>query len=334
MRHYVQTGHGQVSGNVALVETADPEPNPGEILVEVHAAALNPVDFKIVHGALKPVMKVNLPDPMGFDGSGLVRSVGQGVTLFKAGEPVFFRADLRHRGSFAEAFCVAADCAAIKPDTLSHAEAASLPLVALTTVQGLVDRAGAKAGQSILIHAGSGGVGSFAVQYAKAIGMAVTATTSARNADMVRALGADHVIEYDKQDYRDSAARYDIVYDTLGGDCTLDAFKMLKPGGALVSIAGPPTTEMADQLKLGWFMHQAMAFMSRKVRAAARRTGTRYFGYFTESSGAQLADIAGLVDAGKIRAVIDREYPFEQLVEALEHLETGRARGKIVLSVR
>jgi alcohol dehydrogenase len=207
-------------------------------------------------------------------------------------------------------------------------------LVALTTVQGLVDRAGAKAGQSILIHAGAGGVGSFAVQFAKAIGMEVTATTSSRNADMVRQLGADFVIEYDKEDYKNRPARYDIVYDTLGGDFTLDAFKILKPAGAVVSIAGPPTTEMANQLGLGWVMRQIVKLLSRKVFAEAKRTGTRYFGYFTQSDGAQLAQIAQMVVAGKIRAVIDREFPFEQLVEALEYLETGRAKGKVILKIK
>lgn len=334
MRHYVQTGHGPMRGNVSLVEAPDPVPGPGEIAIQMHAAGLNPVDFKIVRGALRPVMKVKMPDPMGFDGSGVVVAAGPRVTRFKTGDAVFFRAALDHRGSFAEIFCVAEQYATVKPHALTHAEAASLPLVALTTVQGLVDRAGAKAGQSILIHAGSGGIGSFAVQYAKAIGMEVTATTSSRNAEMVRGLGADHVIEYDKEDYRKRPARYDIVYDTLGGDFSLDAFKVLKPGGAVVSIAGPPTVEMADQLKLGWFMHLAMSFLSRKVRAAARRVGGRYFGYFTESDGVQLAAIGEMAASAKIRAVIDREFPFEQLVDALEYLETGRAKGKVVLSVR
>jgi|APTNR8051073442_1049403.scaffolds.fasta_scaffold04137_3 alcohol dehydrogenase len=333
MREYVQTGYGEMRGNVTLSEASDPMPKAGEIAVSVHAAALNPIDFKIIHGALKPVMKEVLPAPMGFDGSGVVLFVGEGVKKFNIGDAVFFRADLRHRGAFAEICCLDASLATFKPEAVSHAQAASLPLVALTTVQGLVDRAGAKAGQSILIHAGSGGVGSFAVQYAKAIGMEVTATTSSRNAQMVRDLGADIVIEYDKEDYKNRAARYDIVYDTLGGDFTLDAFKVLKQGGAVVSIAGPPTAEMANQLGLGWFLRQVMNFLSRKVNAAAKKIDGRYFGYFTQSDGGQLAQVAALLEQKKIRAVIDREFPFEQLVEALEYLETGRAKGKVVLKV-
>lgn len=334
MQKYMQTGYGAMRGNVEIVDAPNPTPWDCEIAVEVHAAALNPIDFKIIHGALKPVIKEKLPAPMGFDGSGVVSAIGDRVTQFKVGDAVFFRADIRNRGSFAQICCVGADLATLKPEIMSHADAASLPLVALTTLQGLVDRAGAKAGQSILVHAGAGGVGSFAVQFAKAIGMEVTAIISSKNADMMRELGADFVIERDKEDYLGRPTRYDIVYDTIGGDATLDAFKVLKAGGAVVSIAGPPTEEMANQLGLNWFMRQIMKFMSRKVFAEAKRTRTRYFGYFTQSDGEQLGQIAQMVVDGKIRAVIDREYPFEQLAEALEYLETGRAKGKVVLKMK
>jgi alcohol dehydrogenase len=333
MRHYVQTGYGPMRDTVALVEAADPVLGAGEILVDVRAASLNPIDYKIVLGALKMVQTLHFPSAMGFDGSGVVAAIGAGVTAFKPGDAVFFRAPRDRRGSFAQRFVIEARYAATKPEALSHAEAASLPLVSLTTVQGVLDRAKAKPGQSILIHAGSGGVGSFAVQYAKALGLHVTATCSSRNVDMVKALGADQVIAYDQADYRTRPDRYDIVYDTLGGDVTVDAFAVAKPGGSVISIAGPPTAEMAEQLGVGLLLRLAMRVMRRKVMAASARTGVAYFGYFTESDGAQLDDIGKMAATGAIKPVIDRSFPFENLVEALDYLETGHARGKVILDV-
>jgi alcohol dehydrogenase len=334
MRRFVQTGYGDISANVAMIEESVPVPSSGEVLIEVFAASLNPIDYKIVQGALKMVQKLSFPSPMGFDGSGIVAAVGSQVSGLAIGDPVYFRAPRERRGSFAEQILIDQAFVTAKPERLSHQEAASLPLVALTVVQGLKDRAKAKAGQSILIHAGSGGVGSFAIQYAKALGLSVTTTTSSRNVEMVRALGADHVIAYDQQDYRDLPGRYDIVFDTLGKEATIDAFSVAKRGGAVVSISGPPTAEMAAQLGAGFLMRNIMALLRRKVMAASRRTGVAYYGFFTESNGSQLAEVASLVDAGSIKAIIDRCFPFDELVAALDLLMSGRTRGKIVLNVR
>ncbi len=333
MRKYVHTGYGAVRDNVRLVETEEPQPGLGEILIDVQAASLNPIDFKMIEGALKAVQKLHFPSPLGFDGSGIVRSIGPGTTYFKPGDSVYFRAPREQLGSFAERCVISQSHAALKPERLTHAEAASMPLVGLTTVQGVLRRAKPKPGRSILIHAGSGGVGSFAVQYATALGLSVTTTCSARNYDLVKSLGPLHVIAYDQEDYRERPDRYDIVFDTVGGDITLDSFKVAKPGGVVVSIAGPPTVEMADQLDAGFVVRTAMWWMSRKVRAASKKYGVAYHGFFTESNGMQLSDIASMASRREVRPVIDRSFAFEQLVDGLEYLKTGHACGKVILEI-
>jgi alcohol dehydrogenase len=222
---------------------------------------------------------------------------------------------------------------ALKPAKISHAAAASLPLVGLTTLQGF-GRAGARAGQRILIHAGSGGVGTFAVQYAGHLGLDVTSTTSSKNAEFVKSLGADRVIAYDRENYLEQGGGYDIVYDTLGGAFTVDAFTVVKRGGVVISLSGPPDRDFARREGLGWLVGVVVRLMGRKVYAASAKAGADYCWFFTEANGDQLRDIAALVDKGAIRPVIDREFAFEQLPDALSYLEAGRARGKVVLKLR
>jgi alcohol dehydrogenase len=333
MRAFVLTGYGAIAYNVRLAEIADPVAGPGEVLIEIHAASLNPIDFKLVHGALKRISKYQLPRPFGFDASGIVLAVGAGATSFKPGDVVYARASRDTIGSFAEQIALPAKLVAFKPAGISHAQAASLPLVGLTTLQGF-ERARVRAGQRILIHAGSGGVGTFAVQYAGYLGLHVTATTSSKNADFVKSLGADRVIAYDRENYLDQGGDYDIVYDTLGGAFTIDAFKLVKRGGTVISLSGPPDRDFARREGKGWLIRLAVWLMGRKVYAAAERAGAEYCWFFTESSGDQLREITSLVDSGAIKPVIDREFGFEQLPEALSYLEAGRARGKVVLKVR
>lgn len=333
MRAYVMTSYGTVCDIVRLVDVLEPVAGPGQVVCDIAAAALNPIDLKIIEGDLKRINRYAMPHRIGFDASGTVRAVGAGVTAFKPGDAVFVRASRDTIGTFAQQIALDASFFARKPATLTHVEAASLPLVGLTVVQGLMDRAHAVAGQCILVHAGSGGVGSFAVQFAKAMGLHVTTTTSSRNANFVRGLGADAVIAYDKQDYRTLPGRYDIVLDTLGGEVTLDAFKVAKRGGAVVSIVGPPDRRFGAQVGAGPFIRLAMRVMARPVFAASRRTGVAYHRFLTESDGAQLAGIARLADEGRIKPVIDQVFPFEALPAAFERLATGRARGKIVLEV-
>ncbi len=333
MRAYVMTGYGKVPDVVRLVDVPEPVAATGEVVCDIVAAALNPIDLKIIEGDLKRINRYRMPHRIGFDASGTVRTVGAGVTAFKPGDEVFVRASRDTIGTFAERVALDQSFFAPKPATLTHAEAASLPLVGLTVVQGLIDRAHARAGQRILIHAGSGGVGTFAVQFAKVMGLRVTTTTSSRNAEFVRGLGADEVIAYDKQDYMTLPGGYDIVLDTLGGDVTLDSFKVATRGGAVVSIVGPPDRQFPDQVGANPLVRLVMRFMARRVFAASRETGVAYYRFLTESNGSQLADIARLADAGRIRPVIDRVFPFEALPAAFERLATGRARGKIVLDL-
>jgi alcohol dehydrogenase len=333
MRAFVLTGYGAISDNVRLTEIPDPIAGPGEVLIEIHAASLNPIDFKTVRGDLKRISKYELPRPFGFDASGIVMSAGTGATRFKPGDAVYVRASRDTIGTFAEQIVVDEKFVALKPVKISHAAAASLPLVGLTTLQGF-SRAGARAGQRILIHAGSGGVGTFAVQYARHLGLDVTSTTSSKNADFVKSLGANRVIAYDRENYLEQGGDYDIVYDALGGAFTVDAFKLVKRGGAVISLSGPPDRDFARREGAGWLVRVAVWLMGRKVYAASAKAGASYCWFFTEPNGDQLRDIAALVDRGAIKPVIDREFPFEQLPAALTYLEAGRARGKVVLMVR
>jgi len=333
MRAFVLTGYGAIADNVRLAQLPDPVAASGEVLVEVHAASLNPIDFKIVHGDLKRVSKYKLPRPFGFDASGVVISVGAGAGRFKPGDTVYLRASRNTIGTFAEQIAVDEKLVALKPFILSHAQAASLPLVGLTTLQGFA-RAGAHAGQRILIHAGSGGVGTFAVQYARHLGLHVTSTTSSKNVDFVRSLGAEKVIAYDRENYLEQGGDYDIVYDTLGGAFTVDAFKVVKRGGTVISLSGPPDRDFARREGAGLLVRAAVWLMGRKVYAASAEAGAAYCWFFTESNGDQLRDIARLIDSGAIKPVIDREFAFEQLPDALSYLEAGRARGKVVLKLR
>jgi alcohol dehydrogenase len=333
MRAFVLDGFGAIADHVRLAEIADPVPGPDDVLIEIHAASLNPIDFKIVHGDLKRVSKYQLPRPFGFDASGIVLSAGARATRFKPGDAVYARASRETIGTFAEKIALPQEFVASKPASISHAKAAALPLVGLTTLQGFA-RVKAQAGQRILIHAGAGGIGTFAIQYARHLGLDVTTTTSSKNVDFVKSLGAHRIIAYDRGNYLEQGGDYDIVYDTLGGAFTVDAFKVVKRGGAVISLSGPPDRDFARREGAGWLVRIAVWLMSRKVYAASAEAGASYCWFFTEPSGDQLREIAGLVDRGAIKPVIDREFAFDQLPAALAYLETGRARGKVVLKVK
>src|SRR3954470_6537196 len=332
MRAFLLDGYGAVADHVRLAEIADPVPGPDDVLIDIHAASLNPIDFKIAHGDLKRVSNYQLPRPFGFDASGVVLSAAR-ASGFKPGDAVYVRASRETIGTFAEQIALPQEFVALKPAAVSHAQAAALPLVGLTTLQGF-SRVKARAGQRILIHAGAGGIGTFAVQYARHLGLEVTTTTSSKNVDFVKSLGADRVIAYDRENYLEAGGGYDIVYDTLGGAFTVDAFKVVKRGGVVISLSGPPDRDFARREAAGLVVRIAVWLMGRKVYAASAKAGAAYCWFFTESNGDQLRDIAALVECGAILPVIDREFAFEKLPQALAYLETGRARGKVVLKVR
>jgi alcohol dehydrogenase len=333
MRAWQASGYGQAVDRLRLNTVDKPEPGPGEVRLRVQAAALNPIDYKLLHGDLRRIHPLHFPVTLGFDASGVVDAVGGQVTRLGVGDRVFVRASRDSLGAFAEYSLQPERFVALAPPSLSAAEAASLPLVALTTVQGLVDRAQAAPGQRILIHAGSGGLGSFAIQYARHLGLRVDSTTSSRNAAWVSELGAERVFAHDLEDYRDAGPVYDLVFDTLGGAHTLGAFAVLKPGGCVVSVAGPPDREMTEKFAGNFLVAAVMKWSARKVYAAARRKQARYFRYLTESDGGQLAQIADLVERGTLRPVVDRIFAFEDAVAAFDYLSAGHARGKVVLDL-
>lgn len=334
MRRLEIVRYGPIRRAVRFAEARPPSVGEHDVRIKVHAASVNPIDFKIAAGQLRAVQRLELPAPLGFDCSGIVDQVGARVHSFKVGDHVFSRLPRQRMGSFAELAVVEARHVALMPAGSSFSEAASLPLVGLTTLQGLVDRARAQPGQSILIHAASGGFGSFAVQYARhVLALQVSATTSSRNAEWVRALGAERVFAYDREDYRLAGARYDIVLDTLGGRTTADSFSVLTQGGTVVSIAGPPDGQFAQQVGAGPLLSCALWAAGRRMHHLARKHRAHYFRFLTESDGAQLAQVARAVEDGKVRASIHKVFAFEQAIEALEEVERGRARGKVVIEL-
>lgn len=319
---------------VELGELPAPQAGPGELLVEVHAASVNPVDFKIRDGLLKMIVPFGFPLILGNDLSGVVKAVGAGVTRFAPGDAVFARMDKRRIGAFAELAVVAEADAAARPANLSHFEAAAVPLAALTAWQALFEIGGLKAGQKVLIHAGSGGVGSFAIQLARHAGATVATTVGARNADLARSLGADIVIDYKAQRFEDVVSGQDLVLDTQAGDIQHRSFAVLKRGGVLVSIAGKPDGRLARQWGLNPLLGVLLDFLSRKTLRLAKRHGVRYEYLFMHPSGEQLAQIGRLLAEGGVRTVIDKVFPLEQVREALAYSEAGHATGKVVVEVK
>jgi len=315
-------------------EMPDPELRDGDVLVQIHAASVNPLDLKIRDGKLKPILPYRLPLILGNDLAGVVLRVGPGVRRFKPGDEVYARPDKDRIGAFAELIAIREDAVAIKPKRLTMEEAASIPLVGLTAWQALVERAKLKAGQKVLIHAGSGGVGTMAVQLAKHLGAIVATTTSTANLDWVKGLGADIVIDYRKDNFETILRDYDVVLDTLGGEALEKSLRVLKPGGKLVSISGPPDPHFAREMGANWILRLAMRLLSRRIRKIAKRLRVNYSFLFMRSSGDQLREIGSLIDAGLIRPVVDRVFPLESTKEALAYVEKGRAKGKVVVKVR
>ncbi len=334
MKAIVCTKYGETADVVELREIAKPTAGSNEVLIEVHAASLNPVDFKIQQGALKAIRKLTFPFVMGFDVSGVVVAVGTGVSRFKAGDEVFSRVGAAYMGTFAEFVKVDEKFVAAKPGNISHQQAAALPLVALTTWQALVSVANLQTGQRVLIHAGAGGIGSIAIQIAKVLGAHVTTTTSTKNVAMVKALGADEVIDYKTQAFEQVLKDIDIVFETLGGENQVKSFRVLKAGGILVTIVGIPTSDYAREEGLPVYMGWLFDMMNRKNRGLAQAQNARFAPVLLQPEGSKLAIIADMVASGKIHPVIDKVFPLEQTKEALLYIQTGRATGKIVIAVK
>ncbi len=318
----------------ALIDVPPPSPRPGQILVRVHAAGLNPVDFKTRAGAINIIHRYPLPIVMGNELSGVVEAVGPGVMRFAEGDRVYARADKHFMGAFAEYAVVHEDHAARMPASLDFPPAAAVPLAALTALQALRDELHLSAGQRVFIPGGAGGVGTFAIQIAKLLGAHVATTASPRGEALVKRLGADVVIDYSRERFEDKLSGYDCAFDLLGGDTLARLWPVLKPGGRVVSVAGlpEPLTALKDMGRgIGLATLFWVASLTTRMRAA--RHGCTYRYLFMHPSGADLAYLASLIDAKKLEAVIDRVFPFAEAKEAMAYLETGRAKGKVVLTM-
>lgn len=305
-----------------------------DVLIEVHASSVNVLDSKISSGEFKLILPYALPLILGNDLAGVVVEVGSQVTRFKPGDEVYARPPETRIGTFAEWIAVDENAVARKPANTSMAQAASLPLVALTAWQVLVETAQLKKGQKVLIHAGSGGVGSIAIQLARHLGAFVATTTSTANVEWVKALGADLVIDYKQQDFESVLHDYDVVLNSLGPDVLQKSLKVLKPGGQLISISGPPTAQFAQEQGLSWPLQQVMRLLSFGIRRKARKQAVNYTFVFMRANGAQLQKIATLVEEAIIRPVIDRSFSFASTAEALKYVEQGRAKGKVVVTLK
>jgi NADPH:quinone reductase-like Zn-dependent oxidoreductase len=314
-------------------EVAEPALGDGDVLVRVEAAGLNALDEKIRTGEFKQLLRYDMPLVLGNDLAGTVIGVGSAVRRFEVGDEVFARPDKDRIGTFAERIAVAEADLAARPTTISMAEAGSLPLVSLTAWQALVERGNVQPDQRVLVHGGAGGVGSIAIQLAKHLGATVATTVSTDDADFVRDLGADTVIDYRNDDFTEIAAGYDVVLDSLGGDNLLKSLSVLRPGGIAIGIAGPPDPAFARELGLNRVLQVALGVVSARVRWTARRLGVGYQFLFMHADGDQLRRIAALVDEGAIRPVIGRQFPFDETPAALEELGTSRFRGKAVITV-
>lgn len=333
MKALILYHYGNMDG-VRAGEMPDPELQENDVLVQIHAASVNPVDLKIREGKLKTILPYRLPFILGNDLAGIIVEVGPRVRRFKPGDEIYTRPDKDRIGAFAEFISVKENAVAIKPKKLSMEEAASIPLVGLTAWQALIERAQLQRGQKVLIHSGSGGVGTFAIQLAKYLGAMVATTTSTNNLNWVKNLGADIVIDYKKQDFETILHDYDVVLDTLGGEVLEKSLRVLKPGGKLISISGPPDPDFAKEVGLNWILRLAVRLLSYRIRKKAKDRHVDYSFLFMRPSGDQLREIASLIDSGKIRPVVDRIFPFESTKEALTYVEKGHAKGKVVVKVK
>jgi NADPH:quinone reductase-like Zn-dependent oxidoreductase len=320
--------------SMRLGEMPEPELRDDDVLIEVHAAGMNLLDSKIKSGEFKLILPYHMPLVLGHDVAGVVTRVGSQVRQFKVGDEVYSRPTDHRVGTFAQFIAVNENDVAPKPKNITMEEAASIPLVGLTAWQALVDRANLKKGQKIFIQAGSGGVGTFAIQLAKHIGATVATTTSSANTDLVKSLGADIAIDYKKDDFEKVLQNYDVVLHSQDAAALEKSLRVLKHGGTLVSISGPPDPAFAKGIGAPWFVSLIVRLLSSRVRKKATRRDLKYSFLFMRANGHQLREITRLIDAGSIHPVMDRIFPFESTNEALAYVETGRAKGKVVVKIK
>lgn len=319
---------------IGITEVPRPTLRPDEMLVKVHAAGLNPIDNMITTGMFKPVLKFQLPAVMGSDLAGVIVEVGGSVTRFKPGDEIFASIFDQGTGSLAEFAVVPQDLAARKPANLDFVQAASVPMVGLTSWQALKERADVQTGQRVFIPAGSGGIGTFAIQLAKHLGAYVGTTTSTANVALVKSLGADDVIDYKKQEFEQVLQGYNVVLGTIRGNALEKSIGILKPGGKIISLIGPLDAAFAQARKLSFVLELIFGLMSRKIIRMTAKKDVDYSFLFVRPDGEQLNEIGALLDAGHIHPVVDKVFPFDQAKQALEYLSQGRSKGKVVVRMQ
>ncbi|ASZ16948.1 NADPH:quinone reductase [Bacillus cereus] len=317
-----------------MAEVPIPEINEHEVLAEIHATSINPIDFKIRDGKVKVLLKYEMPLILGNDFAGVIIKVGSKVTRFKVGDEIYARPRKNKIGTFAEYIAIHEDDIALKPKNLSFEEAASIPLVGLTSYQALHDIMQLQKDQKILIHAGSGGVGTFAIQLAKIMGATVTTTASEAGSDLVKSLGADQIINYKTEKFEEILKDYDAVFDTIGGTTLEKSFNIIKSDGNIVSVSGMPNARFGKEFGSGFFKTFLFSLASKKLTALEKKHNAQYSFLFMKPSGDQLRTIANYIEAGKIKPVIDRVFPFEDAQKAMEYSEAGRAKGKIIVKMK
>lgn len=317
--------------DVQLNEQSTPVLTENDVLIKVHAASINPLDLRVLEGEFKAILPVQFPFILGNDFAGTIAQIGSNVTQFKVGDQVYAKTD--QNGAFAEYTVVQQSSLALKPQNMSMEFAASLPLVSLTAWQALVEIAKVKAGQKVLIHAGSGGVGSIAIQLAKHLGATVATTTSGKNIRWVKALGADTIIDYKTTDFEQVLKDYDVVLDTQGGKTLEKSLSILKRGGRIISISGPPDRAFAEAIKAHWLLKCIIPLLSWSIRNKAKKRDITYSFLFMQPNGQQLSKISKLVESGKINPIVDKTYEFSEIKEAFQYVNTGRAKGKVVVKI-
>ncbi|MGU3368854.1 NADP-dependent oxidoreductase [Bacillus mycoides] len=332
MRAMVIDKYGKVP--MRMTEMPTPEINEYEVLAEIHAASSNPIDFKIRDEKVKLLLKYKMPLILGNDFSGVIVKVGTKVTQFKVGDEIYARPRKDKIGTFAEYIAIHEDDIALKPKNLTFEEAASIPLVGLTSYQALHDIMQLQKGQKILIHAGSGGVGTFAIQLAKIMGATVATTASEAGENLVKSLGADEIINYKKEKFEDILKNYDAVFDTLGGTTLEKSFDIIKSEGNIVSVSGMPNARFGKEFGSGFFKTLLFSLASKKLTALEKKHNAQYSFLFMKPSGDQLRIIAKYIESGQIKPIIDRIFPFEDTQKAMEYSESGRAKGKIIVKIK
>jgi alcohol dehydrogenase len=333
MQAYIVERYGK-NHALRLANMPIPELREDEVLVQVHAAGVNLIDSKVKNGEFKLILPYATPFILGHDVAGIVTQVGRGVRQFKVGDEVYSRPDDLRIGTFAEFIAIKESSLALKPKNLTMEEAASIPLVALTAWQALVEKAQLKKGQKVFIQAGSGGVGTFAIQLAKHLGATVATTTSAGNMAWVKALGADVVIDYKKEDFEQVLSGYDVVLNSQDSKTLAKSMHVLKPNGQLITISGPADPLFAEEINAPWFVKQVIRLLSLGTRRLSKRLQVDFSFLFMKANGSQLKQITSLIESGVIHPVVDKVFPFESTNAALAYVESGRAKGKVVIKVR